>query len=122
MTNEQLRMQMLSGIITENEYKSKLNESIQGQLDEALSHVENLFAELREMPGPEQGKLDLAKNQIGGGLLALIAQSMGMSGVSMGEMKPIMQKALLTMEQASSIDAVEQVIVDAVNEFGNLGM
>jgi hypothetical protein len=122
MTNEQLRMQMLSGIITESEYKSKLNESIQGQLDEALSHVENLFAELREMPGPEQGKLDLAKNQIGGGLLALIAQSMGMSGVSMGEMKPIMQKALLTMEQASSIDAVEQVIVDAVNEFGNLGM
>ena len=122
MTNEQLRMQMLSGIITEGEYKSKLNESIQDQLDEALSHVENLFAELREMPGPEQGKLDLAKNQIGGGLLALIAQSMGMSGISMDQMKPIMQKALLTMEQASSIDAVEQVIVDAVNEFGSLNM
>ena len=122
MTNEQLRMQMLSGIITESEYKSKLNESIQDQLDEALSHVENLFAELREMPGPEQGKLDLAKNQIGGGLLALIAQSMGMSGISMDQMKPIMKKALLTMEQASSIDAVEQVIVDAVNEFGSLNM
>ena len=122
MTNEQLRMQMLSGIITEGEYKSKLNESIQDQLDEALSHVENLFAELREMPGPEQGKLDLAKNQIGGGLLALIAQSMGMSGISMDQMKPIMKKALLTMEQASSIDAVEQVIIDAVNEFGSLNM
>ena len=122
MTNEQLRMQMLSGIITESEYKSKLNESIQDQLDEALSHVRNLFAELREMTGPEQGKLDLAKNQIGGGLLALIAQSMGMSGISMDEMKPIMKKALLTMEQASSIDAVEQVIVDAVNEFDSLNM
>ena len=27
MTNEQLRMQMLSGIITESEYKAKLNEN-----------------------------------------------------------------------------------------------
>jgi len=28
MTNEQLRMQMLAGIITEGEYKAKLNENI----------------------------------------------------------------------------------------------
>lgn len=119
MGKETLRMQMLAGIITESEYAAKLNENIQGQLDDVLSHVKNLFAELRDMPVPEQGKLDLAQNQIGGGLLTLLAQSMGMSGISMDVMEPIMEKALLAMKKASSIDAIEQVIVDAVNEFAS---
>ena len=33
MTNEQLRMQMLAGIITESQYKEKLNENKVGNID-----------------------------------------------------------------------------------------
>lgn len=39
MTNEQLRMQMLSGIITESQYKSMLNEN--KDIDDLRSHMEN---------------------------------------------------------------------------------
>ena len=35
MTQEQLRMQMLAGIITESQYKEKLNENIKYTEDEA---------------------------------------------------------------------------------------
>jgi hypothetical protein len=38
MTNETLRMQMLSGIITESEYKAKLNENIE-QLEDYISNL-----------------------------------------------------------------------------------
>lgn len=36
MTNEQLRLQMLSGIITENEYKVRLNEDAMESLQNSL--------------------------------------------------------------------------------------
>jgi hypothetical protein len=39
MTNEQLRMQMLAGVITEGEYKSMLNEN--QDVDGLRSHMEN---------------------------------------------------------------------------------
>ena len=36
MTQEQLRMQMLAGIITEGQYKEKLNENVFNDEDKAL--------------------------------------------------------------------------------------
>ena len=38
MTQEQLRMQMLAGIITEGQYKAKLNEDLNDNLENKLQH------------------------------------------------------------------------------------
>ena len=47
MTNEQLRMQMLSGIITESEYKAKLNEAEEAQ---AIATAEKIEADVEKAP------------------------------------------------------------------------
>jgi len=49
MTQEQLRMQMLSGIITEGEYKAKLNEYGMTSLeDEDIQNVKDIISLLKQ--------------------------------------------------------------------------
>jgi len=48
MTQEQLRMQMLAGIITEGQYKVKLNEVTVGEFPQYLVNLLNTDKELRE--------------------------------------------------------------------------
>lgn len=48
MTNEQLRMQMLAGIITEGQYKRKLNEVTVGEFPQYLVNLLNTDKELRK--------------------------------------------------------------------------
>jgi hypothetical protein len=96
-----------------------ITEDVQAQADEALMGIESIFAELKEMPLPEAEKLDLAKNQLGGGLLTLLAKSMGIGGMSAETMRPIMEKALADMKRATSIDTVYQIIVATVGVWVN---
>lgn len=44
MTNEQLRMQMLAGIITESQYKAKLNEEMEDGMEKVtlIKKIKNL--------------------------------------------------------------------------------
>ncbi len=98
-----------------------IREDKQQELESALTNIKSIFAELKEMPFDEKQKLDIAKEQIGGALLMLISKSMGVAGVGMDQAKPVMRKALTAMQQASSIDGVQQSIVDAVNDFGEMG-
>lgn len=67
MTNEQLRMQMLSGIITEGQYKAKLNENenpnrmlelIQMYVDNHFDEGMSAEASLRKIDELFQGNLD----------------------------------------------------------------
>jgi phosphoribosylaminoimidazole (AIR) synthetase len=48
MTQEQLRMQMLAGIITEGQYKAKLNEVTVGEFPQYLVNLLNTDKEVRE--------------------------------------------------------------------------
>ena len=43
MTNEQLRMQMLSGIITEGEYKLRLNEDMEALQNALRKEIETIL-------------------------------------------------------------------------------
>jgi hypothetical protein len=43
MTNEQLRMQMLSGIITEGEYKLRLNEDMEALQNSLRKEIERIL-------------------------------------------------------------------------------
>ena len=52
MTKEQLRMQMLSGIITEGEYKSKLNED--KSIDDQISDLEKQLELLKKQRSTRQ--------------------------------------------------------------------
>ena len=45
MTQEQLRMQMLAGIITEGQYKAKLNEVTVGEFPQHLANELNKMIE-----------------------------------------------------------------------------
>jgi len=96
-----------------------ITEDVKAQVEEALEGVKSIFAELKEMPLPEQAKLDLARGPMGGGLLTLLAKSMGVGGMSVAQIRPILQKAVVEVQKASTIDAVYQAIVDAVGEWAN---
>ena len=99
--------------------RAGITEDVQAQVQETLEGVKSIFAELKDMPVPEQQKLDLARGPMGGGLLTLLAKSMGVGGMSLAQVKPILQKAAIALQQASTIDAVYQAIVDAVGEWAN---
>lgn len=94
-----------------------ITEDVQAQVQETLEGIKSIFAELKDMPVPEQQKLDLARGPMGGGLLTLLAKAMGGSGASIDQIKPILQKAIAALGQASTIDAAYQAIVDAVSEW-----
>ena len=96
-----------------------ITEDVHAQVQETLEGVKGIFAKLKDMPVPEQQKLDLARGPMGGGLLTLLAKAMGVGGMSVDQIKPILQKAIAALQQASTIDAVYQAIVDAVEEWAN---
>jgi hypothetical protein len=122
MEKDTLRMQFLSGVITESEYKVKLNENTVNEdvdFSKMEAGVRDVFNGIKPLPGTAKEKLELAKTGIAIATLNAIGQNLG-AGHSMSPAgKARLTTAMDAIKQATSIEAVEKALLDALASYAD---
>jgi hypothetical protein len=93
-----------------------LNES---NIDQMTGGIKGAFNAIRSLPLPDNAKLKMAKTGVGIATLNAIGQKISASQNVSPEGKARLEKAMAAIKQATSIDEVEQALLDAVINYAS---
>jgi hypothetical protein len=81
--------------------------------------IKGAFNAIRSLPLPDNAKLKMAKTGVGIATLNAIGQKISASQNVSPEGKARLEKAMAAIKQATSIDEVEQALLDAVINYAS---
>ena len=97
-------------------YEGDLNES---NIDQMTAGIKDAFDAVRSLPLPDNAKLGIAKTGIGIATLNAIEQKISAGQNISPEGQARLQKAIATIKQATSIEEIEQALLDAVINYSS---
>jgi len=95
---------------------SPLNEN---NIDQLKSGIKGAFDAVRSLPLPDNAKLGMAKTGIGIATLNAIGQKISAGQKVSPEGQARLQKAMATIKQATSIEEIEQALIDALSDYAS---
>ena len=95
---------------------SPLNEN---NMDQMKSGIKGAFDAVRSLPLPSNAKLEMAKIGVGFGTLKALTQKLEAGQKSSPEGKARLEKAMATIKQATSIEEIEQALIDALDNYAS---
>ena len=98
------------------EGKEDLNEN---NIDQLKSGIKGAFDAVRSLPLPDNAKLGMAKTGIGIATLNAIGQKLEAGQKASPEGKARLEKAMATIKQATSIEEIEQALIDALDNYAS---
>jgi len=101
---------------TNQVYEGDLNENT---IDQMIAGIKGAFDSIRSLPLPGDTKFEMAKTGVGLATLNAISQKLAASqNVSPGGQARL-QKAVEAIKQATSIEEIEQALIDAVTDYAS---
>lgn len=98
------------------EGKEDLNEN---NIDQLKSGIKGAFDAVRSLPLPSNAKLEMAKIGVGFGTLKALTQKLEANQKASPEGKARLEKAMATIKQATSIEEIEQALIDALDNYAS---